>query len=275
MLDFSGTHVFITGASGGVGLAVAAAFLQLGARVSLHANTNADAAAPLVAKNPQHARADVAAVGDEAAVCAAVGRAVAAFGAIGVLVVCHGIWPSADVAVKDMALSQWKNTISVNLDGTFLFVREYLKQLDDAVKAGVHLPNVAVVMVGSTAGKFGEAYHADYSCSKSAMMYGLTLSLKNEIVKIHPRGRVNTVSPGWIRTPMAERAMQNPSLLYQALASSPLKKVSEPDDIARAILFLSSSAMSGNITGLSLDVNAGMEGRLLNQPSDFGIKSKL
>ncbi|KAJ3065083.1 hypothetical protein HDU98_011525 [Podochytrium sp. JEL0797] len=174
-----------------------------------------------------------------------------------------------------MTLARFRNTIQVNLDGTFLFSREYLKQLDVAVQKGVDLKNVSIVLIGSTAGKFGEAYHADYSSSKSAMMFGLTPSLKNEIVKIHPRGRVNTVSPGWIRTPMAERAMQDPSLLYQALASSPLKKVSEPDDIARAILFLSSSDMSGNITGISLDVNAGMEGRLLNQPSDFGIKSKL
>ncbi|KAI8835305.1 hypothetical protein BC829DRAFT_406589, partial [Chytridium lagenaria] len=164
-----------------------------------------------------------------------------------------------------MSLDRWKNTISVNLDGTFLFCREYLKQLEVAVKGGKALKNVGIVMVGSTAGKFGEAWHADYSCTKSAMMYGLTLSLKNEIVKIHPRGRVNTVSPGWIRTPMAERAMQDKTLLYQALASSPLKKVSEPVDIANAILFLSSEKMSGNITGISLDVNAGMEGRLLNK----------
>ena len=60
---------------------------------------------------------------------------------------------------------------------------------------------------------------ADYACTKSAMMNGLLLSLKNEIVKIAPRGRVNCVAPGWVRTPMADRAMQDPSLLYQALAT--------------------------------------------------------
>lgn len=54
------------------------------------------------------------------------------------------------------------------------------------------------------------------------------MSLKNEIVKIHPRARINTVAPGWIKTPMAERAMNDKSLMYQALASSPLKKVSDP-----------------------------------------------
>jgi NAD(P)-dependent dehydrogenase (short-subunit alcohol dehydrogenase family) len=68
---------------------------------------------------------------------------------------------------------------------------------------------------------------------------------------------------------MADRAMADPKLLYQALASSPLKKVSEPIDISNAILFLADSSKSGNITGVSLDVNSGMEGRLLNQFADF------
>ncbi|OMH82115.1 3-oxoacyl-[acyl-carrier-protein] reductase FabG [Zancudomyces culisetae] len=95
-------------------------------------------------------------------------------------------------------------------------------------------------------------------------MGGFTLSLKNEIVKVSPRGRVNTVAPGWIRTPMAETAMKNPKILSQAMATSPLNKVSEPSDIANSILFLASEAASGNITGHVLDVNAGMEGRLLN-----------
>lgn len=111
--------------------------------------------------------------------------------------------------------------------------------------------------------------HADYSCSKTAMMYGLITSLKNEIVNVHPRARINTVSPGWIRTPMADKAMNDPELLYQALASSPLKRVSEPSDIAQAILFFADGKRSGNITGVSLDVNAGMEGRLLNSRHDF------
>lgn len=74
-------------------------------------------------------------------------------------------------------------------------------------------------------------------CStKSAIMQGLTLSLKNEIVRIFPSGRVNVVSSGWIRTAMAEKAMKDPHLLYQALASSPLKKVSEPIDVVNGNL---------------------------------------
>ncbi|KAJ3334507.1 hypothetical protein HDU91_002699, partial [Kappamyces sp. JEL0680] len=178
--------------------------------------------------------------------------AVVAHGPIDVLIVSHGIWPAQDVGVKDMDYDRWQHTMNVNLGGTFLVVKHYLQQLERACQQGAgHDMLPSIVLIGSTAGKFGEAWHADYSCSKTSMMYGLILSLKNEIVRVHPKARINTVSPGWIRTPMAARAMSDPNLLYQALASSPLKKVSEPSDITQAILFLADGTKSGNITGPS------------------------
>ncbi|KAJ3251733.1 hypothetical protein HK103_002078 [Boothiomyces macroporosus] len=264
-----GKHVLITGASGGVGIITALEFLKIGANVTLQYNSNSTSLQPLKEKYQSRVCLLKADVTDESQVAGLVSKAVQQLGNIESLIVCHGIWPSKDVLVKDMDYKQWRNTLAINLDGAFLFIKHFLRQITMDMDAP------SIVLIGSTAGKFGEAYHADYSCSKTAMMYGLISSLKNEVVKIHPRARINTVSPGWIRTPMAERAMKDPSLLYQALASSPLKKVSEPNDIAQAILFLADSTKSGNITGVSLDVNAGMEGRLLNQPSDFGIKSKL
>ncbi|KAI8917351.1 NAD(P)-binding protein [Entophlyctis helioformis] len=293
-------HVFITGASGGVGLATAEAFVKRGSLVTLHFNSNAAAAQTLHAQFPSQTRLARAAVTSESDVDSAVREACAsAFGPVEILVVCHGIWPAADVGVKDMPLDRWRNTMAVNLDGTFLFVRAFLRGIEAAGTAALEAPSIVLWgecgagVAGmdalgahwpadththihecgrSTAGKFGEAWHADYSATKTAMMYGLALSLKNEIVKVHPRARVNTVSPGWIRTPMAQRAMQDPSLLFQALASTPLKKVSEPADVAQAIVFLSDAEQSGNITGVSLDLNGGMEGRLLNRPGDFGAK---
>ncbi|KAJ2128128.1 hypothetical protein GGF48_002980, partial [Coemansia sp. RSA 921] len=100
--------------------------------------------------------------------------------------------------------------------------------------------------------------------TKSALMYGLTLSLKNEIVQVCPRGRVNAVAPGWTRTPMIEKELRNKVVVERSLATSPLNKISEPEDIARTILFLASERASGNITGHVVDVNAGMEGRVIN-----------
>lgn len=93
-----------------------------------------------------------------------------------------------------MQLSQWRNTIDVNLNGPFLICRAFLRALrsaPDSVKDAA-----SIVFVASTAGKFGEAGHGDYASTKSALQHGLMLTLKNEIVTIASRGRVNTISPG-------------------------------------------------------------------------------
>eukprot|EP00732_Lithocolla_globosa_P005267 Lithocolla_globosa_v1_NODE_5346_length_1257_cov_10.846922.p1 type:complete len:272 gc:universal NODE_5346_length_1257_cov_10.846922:110-925(+) len=268
LLGLEGVHVVVTGASGGIGFTTAKEFLEAGALVTLHCNTKPEKLAPLTSLFPKQTCVVQAPLTVEESVTKMFKDCVSKLGPVQVLVVNHGIWPEEDVLMRDMSLSQWKNTIDVNLTSSFLCMREFMRQLTTYSVT----KNVAIVMIGSTAGKFGEAYHSDYSATKSAMMYGLTLSLKNEIVKIAPRGRVNTVAPGWVRTPMAEKAMNDLNILHQALASSPLAKVSSTEDIARAILFLSSEKMAGNVTGLVLDVNAGMEGRLLNSREKFETK---
>lgn len=123
--------------------------------------------------------------------------------------------------------------------------------------------------------------------SAAAMMYGLTLSLKNEIVAIAPRGRVNSVGPGWVYTPMAEEALKDPEVVYRSLATyaqsfgdpscnsslirasifhrTPMKKFAKPFDIATQIVVLSSATVSGHVTGQVIMVEGGMEGRLLNK----------
>ncbi|KAJ2660986.1 hypothetical protein IWW48_002691 [Coemansia sp. RSA 1200] len=262
-LGLAGVHVFVTGASGGVGVETARTFLEQGAKVTLHYNTTRTTLEPLLSEYPETTCVVKAAISDEGEVALAFEQAAQALGPVQVLVVNHGIWPTDDILIKDMSLEHWARTIDVNLTGSFLAIRQHMRQL----VAHEVQDNVAVVMVGSTAGKFGEAYHADYAASKSAMMHGLTLSLKNEIVKFCPRGRVNTVAPGWIRTPMAAVALQQSDVVSRAFATSPLNKVSETHDVARTILFLASERAAGNITGHVIDVNAGMEGRLLNPVS--------
>jgi NAD(P)-dependent dehydrogenase (short-subunit alcohol dehydrogenase family) len=187
-----GKHVLITGASGGVGLVTAREFLGVGASVSLHYNTNKNSLSPLQNEYPLQTILLQADVTNELQIEQLFSNANSKFGPVEILIVCHGIWPNEDVLIKDMDYSRWKNTISVNLDGTFLFTKHYMKSIKN-------LNSPSIVLIGSTAGKFGEAYHSDYSCSKSAMMYGFILSVKNEIVKLNPRARINTVSPGWIR----------------------------------------------------------------------------
>jgi len=118
--------------------------------------------------------------------------------------------------------------------------------------------------VSSTAAVFGEANHADYAAAKAGMAYGLTHSLKNEIVRLAPLGRVNCVCPGWTDTPMAAGHTDDPAAVHRATATMALRKVARPEDIAAAIVFLTSDRLAGHISGAVLTIAGGMEGRLLH-----------
>lgn len=87
------------------------------------------------------------------------------FGAIQVAVINHGIWLPEDVLLKDMTLERWNNTITTNLTSSFLVAREYMKQLEKATDP--EKDKASIVFIGSCAGKYGEAYHADYAVTKS------------------------------------------------------------------------------------------------------------
>ncbi|KAI9221528.1 hypothetical protein BC828DRAFT_356893 [Blastocladiella britannica] len=279
-LGLENAHVLITGASGGLGVVLARLLVsEAGARVTAHHNAPLKTDAPLALLaaelGPTHLRTVQADVTDEDQVAAAVAAAAApsphqwsvCWGPPTILVVAHGIWPTEDVAVADMDLTRWRRTLAVNLDGTFLFLKHWHRAVASAALPST-FTNISAVLIGSTAGGFGEAYHADYASSKAAFQPGgLLRSLKNELPRtLHPRARINTVAPGWIRTPMAARALADPNLLGQAMATSPLRKVSEPEDVARAVMWAASGNAAGNVTGTVIHVDAGMEGRLLWAP---------
>jgi len=119
------------------------------------------------------------------------------------------------------------------------------------------------VLVGSTAGRFGEAGHADYAAAKSAIQVGLLLSLKNEIVRIGANGRVNAVAPGWTYSPMT-RGRLDPELVERITRTMALRKVATADDIARAVVVLASDELSGHVSGELITVAGGMEGRTVH-----------
>jgi len=256
---FKNQHVLVTGASGGIGLETARKFLEQGANVSLHYNrTLSDEL-----KNLQEAYADQAFLVQadacqEEQVVQCVRKCIDHFSKIDVLILNHGVFPAKDVPLCDMTLDQWENTLKVNLTGFFLFAREFLKQLKEAQSSHGN-----IVMVGSTAAVFGEAGHADYAASKSAAQYGFMLSLKNEIVRIAARGRVNTVAPGWTLTPMAEHAMNDIQVTTRVYQTIPLRKVASTEDVSNSILFLASDKLASHISGHVLTVSGGMEGRVL------------
>jgi len=274
-LDLQGVHVLVTGASGGIGLETTKLFLEQGAKVTAHYNTNLSTLRSLeseLGSNSTNLFPAQAQLTSESSVKSLFESAQAHFDGlpVQVLVVTHGIWPSKDACVWEMELDQWKETIDVNLTSSFLVTKHFLKSLVDLEEGQNHLKEKAnIVFVGSTAGKFGEKGHADYAASKSAMIHGLTLTLKNEIVKIAPRGRVNCVSPGWVKTPMSEEALNDPEVVYRAMATTPLKKFATTYDNAVQIVLLASSKVSGHVSGQIIDVTGGMEGRLLNKPEDL------
>lgn len=263
-LDFglTGVHVLITGASGGIGIALVRTFLELNGKVTAHYNTDLRDLRNISHPNLALAQANVT---SEADVARLFDEAHSRHGVpVQVLVVNHGIFEVSDNQVADMTLSQWRNTQSVNLESSFLLCREFLRRLRG--QSPPLLDSVSITFIGSTAGKFGEAGHADYASSKAALMYGLVPSLKNEIVKIAPRGRVNSVNPGWVGTSMARELMQDAKLTARALASTPLQKIAEPVDVANQVAVLASPTLSGHVSGVNVMVDGGMEGRCLYPP---------
>ncbi|TRM58289.1 hypothetical protein BD626DRAFT_560087 [Schizophyllum amplum] len=266
-LGLKDVHVLITGASGGIGLATAKEYLAQGAKITAHYNTNNKTLAPLLEAHADALHTVQADVSQEDAVARLFTEASARFGPVQIVIVNHGISPEPETLVADMSLERWRRTLTVNLDAVFLVTREYLRGLrvaSDEAKA-----KAAIVLIGSTSGKYGIAGKADYAATKSAMMYGLTLTLKNEIVKIAPLGRVNCIAPGWVWTPMAEVLKEQPEKMFRALATVPLKKIATAEDVANQIVISSSARVSGHVSGQVIMVEGGMEGRLLNLPEDI------
>ena len=136
-----------------------------------------------------------------------------------------GVWPSEDVPVAELPLERWRDTIDGNLGVTFLTARGFARGL--ARRGG------RSSSIGSTAGRFGEAGHADYAAAKAAIGHGLLLSLKNELAP----ARVNVVAPGWTVSPMTEASLTDERRAGRR-ATMPLRKVARTEDIARAVVFL-------------------------------------
>ncbi|MET0561428.1 MAG: SDR family oxidoreductase [Gaiellaceae bacterium] len=251
-----GKGVLVTGASGGIGAACARAFAAEGARVLVHFHRGDERARALadelggapVAQADLTVEADVDRLFDEAR---------AAVGQIEVCAAVHGVWPRDDEPVWELPLARWDETVRQNLTASFLVARAFLREVE---RTG----HGSLVLVGSTAGVFGEAGHADYAAAKSAITGGLLLSLKNEITRIAPRGRVNAVAPGWTESPMT-RGLVDEDRVRAVSRTMALRKVAQPEDVAAQVVVLASDTLSGHVTGQLVVVAGGMEGRTVHQ----------
>ena len=251
----SGKGVLVTGASGGIGAACARAFAAEGARVAVHFHRGEERAREVAAElgGAPTLGADLT---DELEVERLFEEARAALGRIDVCAAVAGVWPSEDEPVWELSLERWERTLRQNLTSTFLTARAFLREVQ---RTG----HGSLVLVGSTAGLVGEAGHADYAAAKSGVTGGLLLSLKNELVRIAPRGRVNAVAPGWTESPMT-RGHVDPEAIRRVSRTMALRKVAQPEDVARQVVVLASDELSGHVTGQVVVVAGGMEGRVVH-----------
>jgi 3-oxoacyl-[acyl-carrier protein] reductase len=246
LMDLSGMNAVVTGGSRGVGRATALLLARAGANVGISYRTRSQDADAVVAELDHlgvQAWAEPGDLAERASVEQLFERAEAEFGGVDIVVLNHGIWPVEDVALSHMDDARWRRTMAVNLDSAFYVCREAARRLRDHGR---------IVIVGSTAGQRGEAYHGDYAATKGALIS----LVKGFCVELAPRDiTVNCVAPGWIDTEMAAPALVGPERT-RVEAGIPLGRVASAEDVAGPILFLC-TRLARHITGEILNVNGG------------------
>ncbi|MHA2118441.1 MAG: SDR family NAD(P)-dependent oxidoreductase [Candidatus Thorarchaeota archaeon] len=250
-------HVVVTGGSGGIGLETTRVLLEEGVLVTATYHTSERGLAELSSRWSKRINIVQADISTERDVAKVFQNAIDRFGRVDTLVANAGIANHVGKAVHEMALEQWENTLAVNLTGAFLCSKYFFANLEANPE-----DYASLILIGSTAGYFGEAWYCDYSSSKAGLQ-GLMLSLKNEIVHLARKGRVNLVNPGWTVTPMAEDALDDDDMVRKILQTVPMRKVALVEDIANTILYLASDNLSGHVSGQTINVAGGMEGRVL------------
>ena len=249
MLSLEGKVAVVTGGSRGIGAAVVKMFAAAGAKVLFNYQQARKDAERVVEESggATGCMAVQAELSSAESARALVDAAVQRFGRLDIIVGNHGVWPPQDVAIDRMSEEQWRRTIAVNLDSIFGLVKYGVAEMKKQGSGG------HVVLISSTAGQRGEAFHCDYAASKGAiisMVKGLSTELARDGVY------VNCVAPGWVATDMAAPALQDSEISQRVYSTIPLGRVGKPEEIAASVLFLC-TAHAGFITGEILNVNGG------------------
>jgi 3-oxoacyl-[acyl-carrier protein] reductase len=259
-LSLAGKVALVTGGSRGIGAETVRLFCEAGARVAFsyrQARAQAEALAAECGGS-----AECAAMEQELSTPAhgraLVKKTVDHFGHLDILVANHGVWPSQDSPISQMTEAQWRRTLAVNLDAVFGLVQAAVAQMERQIPQAPATENAGnptghIVLISSTAGQRGEAYHADYAVTKGALI-SLTKSLSTELA---PKGiRVNCVAPGWVATDMSAATLADSVLGQKIHAGIPVGRVAAPREIAGPVVFLC-TPLAGFISGEVLNVNGG------------------
>ena len=239
----------VTGGSRGIGAATVKLFVAAGAKVVFSYRRENRAAQQVIesCKGLEGlavaVRADVSNMSDARRL---VEEAVYRFGKLNTLVANAGIWNYKPLAIHKVNEKQWDEMMAVNLKGVYSLVRH-------AVPIMIRQKRGRIIVVSSTAGQRGEAFHTHYGASKGGLISfvkGLSTELARHCIL------VNCVAPGWVETDMSTPVLKNRRVYKEALSAIPLHRFARPEEIALPILFLASS-MATFITGEILNVNGG------------------
>ena len=251
-----GQKAIVTGANSGIGRAIAIALGGAGADVVVNYRDGEDAAMEVVrtiSQSGSRALAHRADVSREAEVKELFQRAIEHFGTVDILVNNAGL--QRDAAFEDLTLEQWNTVIGVNLTGQFLCAREAVREFKRrGVVESVSKAAGKIICISSVHEVIPWAGHVNYAASKGGVM----LMMKSLAQEVAPqRIRVNSISPGAIRTPINTAAWSTPEAYAALMRLIPYKRIGEPDDIGKAAIFLASDE-SDYITGTSMYVDGGM-----------------
>lgn len=276
-LGIEGLHAFVTGAAGGIGQAIVNEFLgksDLRALRDGMLNTEPAAGCKVTALDLRPSQSAPSPnllalegdITDESSISSCLTKAREHFGPVHILSANAGITNEADHPnIWEMPLETWDNVYKVNVRGTFLTIKHFLLSAKTCQEQlGKDLDNLAVVVTGSECGKFGQAGHSEYASGKAGLQYGLVMTVKNEIVRLNSKARINAVAPGWVDTPLIGDRLDDPRELYmESQGTVPLRKIAKPQDVAKAVAFLASHQAAGHVSGQCLSVDGGMEGRIV------------
>src|ERR1700761_3194154 len=251
-----GQKALVTGANSGIGLAVAVALGRAGADVVVNyvqGDDSADAVVKEIQQSGSKAIACKADVSSEDDVAAMFARAVEEFGTVDILVANAGL--QRDSAFAQMTLAQWNTVLSVNLTGQFLCAREAVREfLRRGVVESVSKAAGKIICMSSVHQVIPWAGHANYATSKG----GIKLLMESLAQEVAPHGiRVNAIGPGAIRTPINTSAWKTKSAYDALMTLVPYGRIGEPEDIARAAVWLASD-QSDYVVGTTLYVDGGM-----------------
>jgi 3-oxoacyl-[acyl-carrier protein] reductase len=249
MISLAGKAALVTGGSRGIGAATVKLFAQAGADVVFSYHRNRDAAAQIEQEARKHGpriescQADLGKMPEAKKL---VDFAHERLGRLDILVANAGIWNDKDAPIEQLSEREWDDMMRINLKSVYAVIHHAAPRM-------ISQRSGRIVAVSSTSGQRGEAFHTHYSASKGAII-SLVKSLSAELARHNIL--VNCVAPGWVDTDMSKPTLETKAGRKSVVATIPLGRVGNPEEIAGPILFAASD-LATFVTGEVINVNGG------------------